>query len=159
MFKGGEKKYFPLHFIRNILNFCNNVKQEGRSPEEKGKGPMQPIIENPRGIIWTTLVEDLLMMLYIKYERPCSFRQEDFWKFNFKTYLLTPLPTYAANWNGLNNIGRGTPRDHSCEVWSKSNEQFQRRRCLSKQVDGRRTTTDDGQRPVTIAHPDSQMCS
>jgi len=23
----------------------------GRSPKEKGKGPMEPIIENPRGII------------------------------------------------------------------------------------------------------------
>jgi len=57
-----------------------------------------------------------------------------------KTYLLTPLPTYATNWNGLNNFGRGTPRDHSSEVWSKSNERFQRRRCLSKNVDGRRTT-------------------
>jgi len=44
-------------------------------------------------------------------------------------------------------------RDHSCEVWSKSNEWFQRR-CLSKKVYGRRTMTDDGQRPVTIAHPE-----
>jgi len=76
-----------------------------------------------------------------------------------KTYFSTPWPTYATNWNGLNNFGRGPPRHHSCEVWSKSNVRFQRRRCLSKKVDGRRTThdgrrttTDDGQRPVTIAH-------
>jgi len=54
------------------------------------KATVEPIIKNPRGIIWTTLVEDLLMMLYIKYEStgPCSFRQEDYWKFHFKTYLL-----------------------------------------------------------------------
>jgi len=67
------------------------------------------------------------MMLYTKYESsgPCSFRQEDFWKW-------------------------GTPRDHSCEVWSKSNEWFQRRRCLSKK--SLRTTHDDRQSPVTIAH-------
>ena len=78
-----------------------------------------------------------------------------------KTYFLTPWPTYATNQNHLNNFGRGPPRDHSCEVWSKSNEWFQRRRCLSKKVYGRRTTddgrqmtTDDGQRSVTIAHPE-----
>jgi len=31
------------------------------------------------------------MMLHIKYEStgPCSFRQEDFLKFHFKTFLLT----------------------------------------------------------------------
>jgi len=50
-----------------------------------------------------------------------------------KPYCFTPWPTYATNWNGLNNFGRGPHRDHSCEVWSKSNERFQRRRCLSKQ--------------------------
>ena len=76
-----------------------------------------------------------------------------------KTYFLTLWPTYATKQNYLNNFGRGPPRDHSCEVWSKSNEWFQRRRCLCKKVyarrtthDARRTTTDDGQRPVTIAH-------
>ena len=31
-------------------------------------------------------------------------------------------PTYATNWNSMNNFVRGTPRDHCCEVWSKSNE-------------------------------------
>jgi len=73
---------------------------------KRSKVTVDPIIENPRGIIWTTLVEDLLMMLYIKYEStgPCSFRQEDFWKFHFITYLLTPWPTYTTNWNGLNNF-------------------------------------------------------
>ena len=79
-----------------------------------------------------------------------------------KTYFLTPWPTYATKQHHLNNFGRGPPRDHSYEVWSKSNEWLQRRRCLSKKVYGRRTTddgrwrtmTDDGQRPVTIAHPE-----
>jgi len=69
-----------------------------------------------------------------------------------KTYFLTLWPTFATNWNNLNNFGRGPPRDHSCEVWPKSNERFQRRRCLSKKVYARRTTHDDRQRPVTIAH-------
>ena len=58
---------------------------------KRSKATVETIIENPRGIMWTTLVEDLLMMLYIKYESTghCSFRQRDFWKFHFKTYLLT----------------------------------------------------------------------
>jgi len=73
-----------------------------------------------------------------------------------KTYFLTLWPTYATNWNGLNNFNRGPPRDHSCKFWSKSNERFQRRSCLSKKSlrtthDAHRTT-DDGQRPITIAH-------
>jgi len=42
-----------------------------------------------------------------------------------KTYFLTLHSTYATNWNGFNNFGRGTPWDHSCEVWSKSNERIE----------------------------------
>jgi len=59
-----------------------------------------------------------------------------------KNLFLTPWPTYATNWNNLNNFGRGPPRDLSCEVRSKSNERFQSRRCLSKKVYARRTTHD-----------------
>ena len=50
-----------------------------------------------------------------------------------KTYFSTLWPTYATNWNSFNNFGRGTPRDHSCEVWSKFNEWFQSRSRLNKQ--------------------------
>ena len=65
-----------------------------------------------------------------------------------KTYFLTLWPTNATNWTNLNNFRRGPPRDHSREVWSKSNERFQRRRCLSKKVYARRPT-DDGRRRTT----------
>jgi len=94
------------------------------------------------------------MMLNIKYESSglCSFAQEDFWKLNLKTYFLTPWPTCATNWNGLNICGRGLPCDHSCDVRSKSNERFQRRKRLSEHVDAWRTTTDDEQGSRTIAH-------
>jgi len=97
-------------------------------------------------------------MLYTKYESsgPCSFRQfKDFWKLHIKTYFFTPWPTYATKWNGLNNFGRETPRDHSCEVWSKSNERFQRSSCLKKLLTDGRTdgrTMDDGQLAITKAH-------
>jgi len=78
-----------------------------------------------------------------------------------KTYFLTPWPTYATNWNGLNNFDRGPPRDHSCEVWSKSNKRFQRRCCLKKLLTHARTdgrTTDAGHWRITKAHL-STSCS
>jgi len=65
-----------------------------------------------------------------------------------KTYFLTPWPTYATKWNDLNNFDRGPHRDHSCEVWSKSNAWFQRRCCLKKLLTHGRT--DDGRR--TMGH-------
>ena len=34
--------------------------------------------------------------------------------------FFTPWPTYATNQNHLNNFCKGTPRDHSCWVWSNS---------------------------------------
>ena len=65
--------------------------------------------------------------------------------FILKTYFLTPWPTYATNWNGLNNFDRGPPRDHSCEVWSKSKRRFQRTCRLKKLLTHARTDarTDD----------------
>jgi len=77
-------------YVNNLPKFINKRAQRPlcRSPEKKGKGNSGANYrEHYRGKIWTTLVEDLLMMLYIKDEStgPCR----DFWKFNFKTYLLT----------------------------------------------------------------------
>jgi len=42
-------------------------------------------------VVQQILVEDLMMMLDIKYESPgpCSFRREDFENCNLKTYFLT----------------------------------------------------------------------
>ena len=46
--------------------------------------------------------------------------------------------------NHLNNFKRGPTKDHSCEVWSKSNQWF-RRRCCLKIVDGQMDEWMDGQ--------------
>ena len=81
--------------------------------------------------------------------------------FILKTYLLTPWPTYATNWNGLNNFDRGPPRDHSCVVWSKSNKRFQRTCCLKKLLTDARTdarTPDARHWTITKAHL-STLCS
>jgi len=53
---------------------------------KRSKVTVKPFIENPRGIILISLVEDLLMMLYTKYESsgPCSYRQEVFLKIAVK---------------------------------------------------------------------------
>jgi len=65
----------------------------------------------------------------------------------FKTYLLTLCPTYAANWNGLNNSDRGPPRDHSCEVWSNSHKWLNKR--FNKDiVDGRTDARTNGRRTL-----------
>ena len=62
--------------------------------------------------------------------------------------------------NHLNNFERGPTKDHSCEVWSKSNQWF-RRRCCLKIVDGQTdddaaaaaaAANDDGRWVITIAH-------
>ena len=65
-----------------------------------------------------------------------------------KTYFFTPWPTYTTNWNDLNNFGRWTPWNNSCEIGSKSNEWFQRRSCLKKLLTHgwtHRRTTNNGQ--------------
>ena len=67
-----------------------------------------------------------------------------FQSIHFKTYLVVPWPTYATNWTGLNNFNRGPSRNHSCEVWSKSNKWFQMRCCLKKLLTHGRWTTDNG---------------
>jgi len=87
--------------------------------------------------------------------------KKNFESFIFKIYFLTQWPTYATNWNGLNNFDRGPPRDHSCEVWSKSNKRFQRRCRLKKLLTHARThgrTTDAGHWRITKAHL-STSCS
>ena len=47
----------------------------------------------------------------------------------------------------LGNFGRGSPKEHSCKIISKSIYRFRRRCLLSKLL-----MTDDRQRPVTKVH-------
>jgi len=89
---------------------CNKKTRGSRGPwvahlSKMSKVTVEPFIKTPRGIIWTSLVDDILMMLYTKFESSgsCSYTQ-DVLKFHFKTFLLTPWPTYVTNWNGLNNL-------------------------------------------------------
>ena len=62
--------------------------------------------------------------------------------------------------NHLNNFERGPTKDHSCEVWSNSNQWFRRRGCLKivkGRMDGQTGEDDDnddndGRWVITIAH-------
>ena len=91
------------------------------------------------------------MMLYTKYESsgPCSFGQEDFWKLHFENLFFDPMILMQPTGTVWTTLIGGPPRDHSCEVWPKSNKWFQRR-CLKKlltdaRTDGRtHARTDDG---------------
>ena len=68
------------------------------------------------------------------------------------------------DWNHLNNFERGPTKDHSCEVWSKSNQWF-RRRCCLKIVDGRtygrrrrrRTVSDHKSSPWAFSSGELKM--
>ena len=58
--------------------------------------------------------------------------------------------------NGLEpfeQLERGPTKDHSCEVWSKSNQCFRRSRLKKLFMDGRADArTHDGQNVITKAH-------
>jgi len=101
-------------------------KQEGpKGPGSltwgKGQRSQWSHLQRTTNVVHQILIEDLQMMLYIKYESsgPCSFRQKFFLKIAF--WKPNVWPTYATNQNHLNNFGRGPPRDNSCWVWSNYN--------------------------------------
>jgi len=60
--------------------------------------PRDGVNFDPRGIILTTVVEDLKMMLYTKYESswPWHLRRADFWKLHFENLFFDPV-TYLCN--------------------------------------------------------------
>ena len=74
-----------------------------------------------------------------------------FFKFLVKKSIFSSCdPDMQWTRNHLNNFERGPTKEHSCEVWSKSNQKF-RRRCCLKIVDGQ-MDDDDGRWVITIAH-------
>ena len=73
------------------------------------------------------------MMLHTNYQssRPSGFRQEDILKLAVNLALFAPLwPLCAMDRNDFNNLERGSPKEHSCEVSSNFSQWF--RRCHLK---------------------------
>ena len=99
---------------------------------------------DPRDIIWTNLVEVHYDMLHTKYQSS-SFREEDFQRFRFFFLLLPWQPELWVELNSLNNFGRASPKEHSCQVSWRLALWFWRR-CLKKLL------TDVGYWAITIAH-------
>ena len=63
-----------------------------------------------------------------------GFGQEDFYIFLYK-YIgkISPTPwrpCFLTNPNGLNNLGRGSPKEHFCKIILKSVQWFRTRRFL-----------------------------
>ena len=95
------------------------------------------------------------MMLYTKYKSsgPCSFGQEEFWNTISKTNF-DPVTYLCNQLEWFNNFGRGPPKDHSCEGWSKSKEWFREKKFFEWKKLTNARSTDDEQRPVAIAQSD-----
>ena len=71
------------------------------------KTPGEGASFDPRGIVWTNLVEVLKDILYTKYQssRPSSFSEEEFWNFLslFLCSYLWPLGQ-AQFWTQVHNV-------------------------------------------------------
>ena len=85
------------------INKGGIIKQEGpKGPGSltwgKGQRSQWSHLQSTTNIIHQILVEDLQMMLYIKYESSghCSFKQGDFWKLHFENLIFDPV-TYLCN--------------------------------------------------------------
>jgi len=73
-------------------------KQEGpKGPKSLTWGKCQSSksshLQRTTNVVQQILVEDLVLMLDIKYESPgpCSFRREDFWKLHFENLFFDPV--------------------------------------------------------------------
>ena len=76
-----------------------------------------------------------------------QFQRRRFLKNCLKNSISLPWkPELLMESNSVNNFWRGSPKEHSCQVWSKLAQWFGRRRCLKKLL-----TTHNGRR--TPCHP------
>ena len=83
---------------------------------------------------WTILVEDHQRNISLKlyWNWSSGFWQEDFLSFLYR-YIgkISPAPwqpCFLTNPNGLNNLGRGSPKEHFCKILLKSVQWFLTRR-------------------------------
>ena len=76
------------------------------------------------------------------------FLRRRFFKNYLKISISLPLkPEFLMESNSVNNVWRGPPKEHSCQVWSKLAQWFGRRRCLKKLL-----TTHDVQQKTDDGH-------
>ena len=83
---------------RRCLSKQEGPKGPGSLTWGKGQRSQWSHLQRTTNVVQQILVEDLLMMLYIKYESsgPCCFRQEDFWQLHFENLFFNPV-NYLCN--------------------------------------------------------------
>ena len=120
---------FPLSEKKNseICLFCSyaqTCEPHGRTSPD------------PRGIIWTNLVEVHKEMLHTKYQgsRPSSFRVEELWNFRSLFQCSTYDPQGGASFDPrgifMNKLGRDPQGDATYQISNLYTIQFQRKKNL-----------------------------
>ena len=105
-------------------NFCNTLQ----------KAPIhQSHIHWQIKISWTVFEERLPMNILLRLFQNLTsgFREEDFLRISSCPYSARSLhsqePCLWTDQNFANNVWKGSPKEHFCEIISKSDQQFQRR--------------------------------
>ena len=87
-------------------------------------------------MVWTIFVRDHQRNISAKLFWN---RSSGFWPEDFKSFLCSYIgkispapwrPCFSTNPNGLNNLGRGSPKENFCKIISKSVQWFLTRRFL-----------------------------
>ena len=81
-------------------------------------------------ILWATLVKVYPRIVSVKFfwNWTSSFGEEDFQSIYKENWPHPWRPCFLTYQNSLNNFGRGSPKDHFCEIILKLDQQFWRRR-------------------------------
>ena len=114
---------------RRFLKFSIQIYSENKPPPPGGHVFWQ--IQ----MAWTILVQDLQRNISAKlYGNRSSGFAQDFSSFLYR-YIgkISPAPwwpCFLTNPNGLNNLGRGSPKEHFCKIILKSVQWFLTRRFL-----------------------------
>ena len=86
--------------------------------------------QNSRNNFWEWSLKNISVKLF--QNLTCSFREEDFLRISSCPYSAksphSPEPCLLMGQNFANNFWKGSPKEHSFEIISKSDLQFQRRR-------------------------------
>ena len=97
--------------------------------------------------IWLRVTQETFLYNYFKIHHLVQEKK------SFKGFSTFSSGSHLVQWSGdcLSNFGRGSPKEPTCKIISKSVKPFWKKSHLKQKVDNTRTT-DDGHRLITIAH-------
>ena len=111
-------------FREDFLRISSSCPYSARSPH------------SPEQCLWTIFEKGHLRNIPVKsfQNQTSSFRKEDFLRISSRQYSAksphSPQPCFWTDQNFANNFRKGSPKEHFCEIISKSDHWFQRRRVL-----------------------------